>query len=228
MSPQSPEPLENSPASQDCPLCESTDTAWFHRDRHREYFRCRRCDLRFVPAHQRPTRERERAEYDRHRNSPEDPGYRRFLSRLHTPLEARLAAGSEGLDFGCGPGPTLSLMFAESGMSMAVYDPFYAPDTRVLARQYDFITATEVVEHLHHPRRDLDGLWRQLRPGGHLGIMTKLALEVDAFARWHYIRDPTHVVFFSRDTFRWLARRWQAGLEFFHDDVIVLTRSPAP
>jgi len=48
-----------------------------------------------------------------------DPRYRRFLARLAEPLIAHLPKGARGLDFGCGPGPTLSLMLREAGFACA-------------------------------------------------------------------------------------------------------------
>ena len=179
----------------------------------------------FVPPEQFLSAERERAVYDRHENSPNDEGYRQFLSRMFEPLAERLATGSRGLDFGSGPGPTLSIMFEEAGHTMAIYDPFYAPDPAPLDKQYDFITATEVVEHLHHPRRELDRLWSCLEPGGLLGIMTKRVIDRDAFSRWHYKNDPTHACFFSTETFEWLAGYWQAELTIVGDDVVLFGKA---
>lgn len=207
-----------------CRLCGAGQVALFWQDRRRDYYCCGRCRLVFVPPGQLPSPAAEKAEYDLHRNDPDDPGYRRFLSRLFEPLQARLAAGSDGLDFGCGPGPALSAMLAEAGHSVAVFDGFYAPDRSVLTRRYDFITATEVVEHLHRPGEELRRLWAMLRPGGVLGLMTKLVLDREAFSRWHYKNDPTHVSFFSRETFAWLAGELDAGLELIGNDVILLTR----
>ena len=152
-----------------CPLCASTKTSLFHVDRHRAYFVCDACTLVFVPPTFFLSPAEEKAEYDLHENSPDDAGYRRFLSRTCEPVVARLSPASEGLDFGCGPGPTLSVMFEEAGHTVALYDPFYANDPSVFERQYDFITATEVVEHLHRPRAELDRLWSSLQPGGVLG-----------------------------------------------------------
>ena len=210
-----------------CPLCASKSACSWHRDERRSYARCPDCRLIFVPAAHHLSPEREKAEYDRHRNSPDDPGYRRFLGRLLDPLHDLLAPGSQGLDFGSGPGPTLSLMLEELGHRMAIYDPFYAPDRSVLDRRYDFATATEVVEHLRRPRESLATLWQCVKPGGALGLMTKLARDRQAFARWHYIRDPTHIAFFSRDTFGWLAAGWRAAVTFIGPDVVLLHK-PAP
>ena len=107
---------------------------------------------------------------------------------------------------------------------MELYDPFYAPDIEALERQYDFITASEVVEHLHHPRRDLDRLWACLKPNGTLGIMTKRVIDGEAFRAWHYKADPTHVCFFSIETFRWLANHWSATWAVAGKDVVLFTK----
>lgn len=196
----------------------------FWRDERRDYYRCGRCSLVFVPQRALLSAAAEKAEYDLHENSIDDAGYRRFLGRLAEPLLERLAAGSHGLDFGCGPGPALAAMFAEAGHEMAVFDCFYAPDLSVFKRRYDFITATEVVEHLHRPGNELQRLWRLLKPGGHLGLMTKLVIDQAAFSRWHYKNDPTHVGFFSRETFDWLAAEWGTAAEVIGNDVIIIAK----
>lgn len=177
----------------------------------------------FVPPAYQLSRAEERAEYDLHQNSPEDEGYRRFLSRIFEPVHAGVAPASSGLDFGSGPGPTLSVMFAEAGHAMSIYDPHYSADTSPLNEKYDFVTASEVVEHFCNPAEDLARIRSCVKPGGLLGIMTKMALDQAVFADWHYINDPTHVSFFSRATFRWLAGQWNAELEFVGDDVVLMT-----
>ena len=211
------------PVCPTCPLCREAATGIFYED-HRVYYRCSICYLVFVLPAQRLSASAEKAEYDRHQNSPQDPRYRQFLQRLFDPLAARLAPASQGLDFGSGPGPTLSVMFQESGHRMNIFDPFYAPDEHVFEEQYDFITASEVVEHLHDPAGDLERLWSCLKSGGLLGIMTKRVIDREAFARWHYKADPTHVCFFALETFVWLAERWHADLEVPGNDVVVFTR----
>ena len=162
--------------------------------------------------------------YDLHQNNPHDAGYRQFLSRFYQPMRQRINAGNRGLDFGCGPGPTLSTMFAEEGFAIDVYDVFYADNKAVLQQHYHFICATEVVEHLFEPGTVLTQLWRMLLPGGTLGLMTKLVIDVTAFANWHYKNDPTHVCFFSVASFEWLARSLTATVEIIGSDVIFLTK----
>ncbi|MGC3873110.1 class I SAM-dependent methyltransferase [Halomonas sp. GXIMD04776] len=207
-----------------CPLCTHDDITHYHRDRRRDYWQCRHCALVFVAAHQQLGPEEEKAVYDCHRNSPQDMGYRRFLSRLFIPLQARLAPGAHGLDFGCGPGPTLSVMFEEAGHPMALYDIYYAPDQGMLEHSYDFITASEVIEHLALPGQVLKKLSERLHPGGWLGLMTKRVTSREAFADWHYIQDPTHISFFSETSLRWLGERLDLHVSFPAADVVLMQK----
>jgi len=207
-----------------CPLCASDTVTFYHKDRFREYMCCSNCRLIFVPSSYHLSKEEEKAEYDLHENLPSDSGYRRFLGRLFEPVAARLSLGSSGLDFGCGPGPALSHMFEEAGYDMSLYDKFYYPDRSVLQKTYDFITSTEVLEHISDPSEVLPRLWALLKPGSVLGIMTKLVRSPEAFASWHYKNDKTHICFYSKETFKWLASTLEAQTEFIGSDVIILTK----
>jgi SAM-dependent methyltransferase len=178
-----------------------------------------------VPPDARLTADEERARYALHRNNPDDDGYRRFLSRLVEPLLEAVPLGAEGLDFGCGPQPVLAQMLTEQGRRCVSYDPFFAPDRRVFERRYDFICASEVLEHIFQPVRELQLLFDALRPGGILAIMTGFApASPEAFAAWHYIRDPTHVCFYSPQVFRYVGDRWNASLQIPSPDVVLLQR----
>ena len=207
-----------------CPLCGSSRTRHRLSDERRHYHDCAQCGLVFVPERFFLPPSQEKALYDMHENDPRDMNYRGFLSRLFEPMLERLPRHASGLDFGSGPGPALSLMFEEQGHRMRIYDHFYAPDRSALAGEYDFITATEVVEHLHRPAMELERLWSLLRPGGWLGIMTSRHDAVEEFAAWHYKNDPTHVIFFSRRTFGWLADAWGTEPLFPRSDVVLLQK----
>lgn len=209
-----------------CPLCFSTDTFAFFKDKQRDYIRCRQCHLVFVPPQQHLNPESEKVIYDFHQNQTDDPGYRQFLSRLAEPLSARLATPSTGLDYGCGPGPLLANMLCEQGHSMTVYDPFYANHSHTLEKQYDFVTCTEVVEHFRQPQQEFQRLFALLKPDGILGIMTKLVIDAEAFSRWHYKNDQTHISFFSKETLQWLATQHHCRLEIVANDVIIFTAQP--
>ena len=206
-----------------CPLCEG-NTKFFFEDERRPYRQCKKCTLICVPAEFHPTREEEKTQYDLHENNPNDHGYLKFLSRLTDPLLKKLPPNSAGLDFGCGPGPALSMILKEAGHQVALHDPFYHPNPTALKATYDFITATEVLEHLHHPQRDLEAIWNCLRQSGWLGLMTKRARDREAFAKWHYKQDPTHVCFWSDTSFQWLADHWNARLELIEPDVALFQK----
>lgn len=206
-----------------CPICFTGGPVEFYAD-WRTYLQCACCRLVYVPDCDHISRNGEKMHYDRHENSPDDVAYRQFLKRMFDPVHGRLAPGSNGLDFGAGPGPTLSQMFSEAGHTMQVFDPFYAPNHGVFLQQYDFITATEVFEHLRRPRFELDRLWRCLRSGGILGLMTKRVFDQDAFATWHYKQDPTHICFATEQTFEWLAEQWKADLTIAGEDVVLLRK----
>jgi len=211
-----------------CPLCSTSSITLFSKDTRkglkRDYYRCKDCDLIFVDRKHIISYEKEKARYDSHKNSPKDTGYRKFLSRLMNPMLKEIANGDTGLDFGCGPGPTLSLMFQDLGYSVSIYDPFYAPDKSALEKKYEFITASEVFEHFNNPEKEIDLLWSMLNPGGTLGIMTKLTTTVKSFQRWHYKNDETHICFYSDKTFEWISQRLNAKLSIIGDDVVLLSK----
>lgn len=180
----------------------------------------------FVPTGEHLTPNAERAQYELHENDLEDPRYQMFLNRLAEPVLARLprAAGEcHGLDVGCGPAPLLARMLGEQGVAMRPYDPFFWPDDSVWLARYDVITASEVVEHFRAPGPEFARLFAALAPGGILGVMTKRWRDRDAFAAWHYIRDPTHVAFYAGETFAWIAARHGATVEIIGPDVVVFT-----
>lgn len=208
-----------------CPLCQSEDVLDFHKDKRRKYLRCKNCYLVFVPREFHLSKKEEKARYDIHQNSQDDTGYRKFLSRIFEPMNSKIPPNSLGLDFGSGPGPTLSVMFEEVGHKMNIYDIYFADDKSVLEKKYDFITASEVVEHLKKPMNELGRLWDCLKSGASLGIMTKMVLNKKALSKWHYITDMTHISFFSIDTFEWMGEYFKSKPEFVDKDVVIFKKS---
>jgi SAM-dependent methyltransferase len=213
------------PTDSPCPLCGTRAEVPLILAEGRRYLDCPTCGLIWMFPGDRLPDDEERARYETHENHPHDPGYRAFLDRLCAPLVHRLPAGAEGLDFGSGPGPTLSVMLEEQGFPMRIFDPFFAPDTEALDRDYDFITCTETAEHFFDPGREFRRLDRLLRPGGWLGLMTEAVDDDRSFQKWYYVRDPTHVAFYRRSTLEWIATSLDWSVEFPHRNV-ALFRKP--
>ena len=213
-------------APQACPVCLAASPEAMLSVDGRDYWRCARCAARFLDPRQHPSPEAESAEYRKHRNAVDDPGYRRFLRKLSEPLLMRLSAGARGLDYGCGPAPALAALLREAGHTVALYDPFFCPDPEPLRDEYDFVTCTEAAEHFHRPAETFALLMDRVRPGGWLGIMTCFQTDDARFAGWHYRRDPTHVVFYREQTLRHLAgaRGWSCEIPV--KDVALLRRPP--
>jgi Methyltransferase domain len=209
-----------------CPVCHCS-TRFFYQDKRRSYYHCAECGAAHVAQKDHLCDELEKAEYDKHENNIDDEGYRRFLTRMLDPVIAHVDSSAKGLDFGCGPGPALAQMFSERGFEMSVYDKYYADDQAVFETCYDFVTTTEVVEHLKSPMLELERLWSLLKPQGCLGVMTKRLKELDSFASWHYKNDPTHIVFFHEKTFAWIAKKLNAQLSIESADVVLLTKKSA-
>jgi SAM-dependent methyltransferase len=207
-----------------CPVCRGGPVLPFQTIGATVYWHCARCAARWIDPSQHPTPEAERAHYAHHENQPDDPRYRRFLSRLADPLLARLAPGSAVLDFGCGPGPALAAMLREAGHRVALYDPVFAPDDSPLHATYDAVTCTEVAEHFHRPAAEFDRLRTLVRPGGWLAVMTCFQTDDTRFAGWRYRQDPTHVVFYRAETFHVLAALWGWTCVVPEKDVVLLRR----
>lgn len=208
-----------------CPLCLTDKPEHWHRRLGRDYWCCRNCSLVFVPRGQHLDEAAEKQVYDQHDNRPDDPRYRRFLQGAHDVVVQRLSPSAQGLDFGCGPGPALAAMLNDSGYPTTLYDRYYYPDTAALAQRYDFITLTEVIEHLAEPGQVLESLWTALSPGGLMVIQTQRVKDQQAFRQWRYLHDPTHIGFYSIATFDWLAQSMNARVDYPGRDLAVLTRA---
>lgn len=81
-------------------------------------------------------------------------------------VERTAPRGATILDFGCGAGPVLKRPLEEGGFRVHLYDPFFYPDREVLDEEYDFIIASEVLEHLYNPYEEIIRLKRCLKRGG--------------------------------------------------------------
>ncbi len=207
-----------------CPLCLSTEVTKTLLVKPREFFRCQRCDLLFVNPAQYLSLSDEKARYLQHNNDVTDSGYQNFVLPLVEALCARLTERTAGLDFGAGTGPVLSHLLEERGHTLHRYDPFFWPHPELLERTYDFVCASEVVEHLHKPDKDFSLMRSLLKPAGVLGLMTLMHSDETDLSSWYYLKDPTHVCAYSQRTFRWIANAYQLSEPEFLSERVILFR----
>lgn len=205
-----------------CPLCRQDGSKTLvHRTRKgRCYWHCHQCQLIFVDPPARPSRQLEKDLYRQHRNSPDHPGYVAFLRRIVDPALPLLTPSMHGLDYGCGPGPTLSVLLEREGISCHNYDPLFFPD--LPAGPFDFIFATECFEHFHSPARELEQLRHLLQPNGYLFVMTDLWHQGIDLSTWCYLCDPTHVSFYHQRTFEHICHAYGFSLLTCVDDRVLL------
>ena len=211
-----------------CPLCESKLIRELTVVDSKTYWCCNLCHLTFLSPEFYLSPEDELSRYLLHENSPEDCHYRKFLNRLAEHLIPKLQPGAHGLDFGSGPGPTLSIMLEEAGFPTAIYDPYFAQDASSLERTYDFITCTETVEHFYRPGQEFHQFNQLLRHGGWLGIMTEMLESDEKFANWWYHREPTHVCFYKQETMAWIATHYGWRVEYPRKNVTLFYKPEKP
>jgi hypothetical protein len=189
---------------------------------HLDFFKCDNCQLIIKDPVYRVQPSQEKQVYQAHHNFLEDKGYCDFLSRLINPLIPQLSDGNQGLDFGCGHTKVMAELIKQKGFECVSYDPYFFPETELLKRKYDFITCSEAAEHFYKPDQEFELLFSLLKPNGKLAVMTQL-VPVD-FASWWYHRDATHVIFYAKETFEWIAQKYGMQLTFYPQSVMILSR----
>lgn len=165
-----------------------------------DFWHCFSCDFIFKDPKCFLTPAQEKARYDLHKNG--DEGHQRFLTPVVETVVDSLPLGSIGLDWGSGPEPILAQLLRDRGYEMTTYDLYYQPEKPSSERRFDFITLTEVIEHLQEPHRDLQEIATSLRHRGILVVMTELHRGEEALGPWYYRKDPTHVGFFNERCFQ--------------------------
>ena len=204
-----------------CKLCQSPTVEAYLSHRQSLYHACGTCQLIFKDENCLISEEEELAIYNCHQNSIDDPCYvayfNRFLEHAVFPYVSK-SSSKKGFDYGSGPSPVLAqILERDYGYQMDIYDLFYAPKNPCEGKKYDLVTCTEVVEHLQDPLT-LFHLFRQLlKPDGILAVMTQFHHnDLSHFQNWHYVRDRSHIAFYTPVTMGYLAN--QAGLKVLYTD----------
>jgi hypothetical protein len=208
-----------------CPLCESVSTELYSHTKDRDFFKCNNCDLIFTSSEFLLDKDEEKKRYNQHQNNILDDGYKAFLYQVVTPIKKYLDKGSIGLDFGSGPYPALVELLVSEGYKMWYYDPYYFNNQEVFDLKYDFITLTEVAEHLYKPADIFKRLVDLLKPNAYLIIMTHRTDLVDDFKNWYYKNDETHVCFYAEKSMQYIAEKYRLKLSILNDRVAVFRKN---
>ena len=190
-----------------CHICNGS-TEYFIDEKSRiGYYCCRVCEYIFKDPSCYQSIEKQKSRYDLHENDEDDAGYRAYFQRFLDFVSPYLSYRKEALDFGCGRSRLLASMLHDRGIECDAYDPIYHPDGFDKGKRYDLIVSTEVFEHLHNPKESFSLLVKHLNAGGIIALQTQFhPNEIEAFKKWYYHKDPTHIVFFRPQTFRYLAK----------------------
>ena len=190
-----------------CPLCLNKKSLMsIEGPDKRIYTKCNDCQLIFTGKRFHPSVDQERQRYSEHNNGVEYPGYVKFLNQAIEPALPHLSRNMNGLDFGCGPTPALSVLLKRQGYKCDDYDPLFFPE--ITGKVYDYIFATECFEHFFFPGKEIQKIYQMLGPQGFLIIMTETWKMEESFSCWYYACDNTHVSFYHSRTFEFIAERF--------------------
>jgi len=205
---------------QNCPLCLSRNQNFEFKE---EFTHCSVCHLIFREPKESFTGLGEKKHYLLHQNGPQHDGYVSFLRRAIDPIKLHLLPNLVALDFGCGPGPTINYILQSYQISCDNYDPFFFPEG-IKVKAYDFIFATECVEHFFQPNQEFKKILGLLKVGGFLSMMTETHPGLNKINDWYYIKDQTHVSFYCEKTFTWIALKHNLEVVFTDQKRVVVFR----
>jgi SAM-dependent methyltransferase len=202
-----------------CPLCDSNSQKFYDI-----YFRCPTCDGIFKDPTILPTSVEEKKHYENHQNNVNDLHYQNFVSPITNAIKSQYKNNTSGIDFGCGKAPVIKKVCEDNGYQMECYDIYFFPDKPVLEKKYDFVGASEVIEHFYNPKKEFSLLKSVLKPKGTLFLMTLIYDDTISFATWSYKIDPTHVFFYTKKTFTWIAQNYGFKIITIDKRLIILQK----
>lgn len=200
-----------------CHICNNICDTFVDEKTKITYYHCDNCEYIFKSpdCYQDFSVQKER--YNLHENDEKDAGYQAYFQRFLDFTLPLVGKPETALDFGCGASSLLAKMLEKEGIECDYYDPIYHPDTLDEKKKYELIVSTEVFEHLHQPKEVFESLLDRLEEGAYLALQTQFhPNNVEAFKKWYYHQDPTHIVFFTAETFRVLCKEY--GIEFISDN----------
>lgn len=186
---------------------------------------CLRCGLLFKNPDQFWGLEKEKARYLTHNNDVNNESYLKYLDKLFSKMNA---LEGDILDFGCGPEKGLESLVEKKGLRnlfVDSYDPIFFPKISK-NKKYDFVYASETLEHFYQPTVEIENILNLLKPGGVWAVGTNLS-DNENLEKWWYTNDPTHVAFYNQKTFSYISNKYQLEIIHFKSPHIILKSSKA-
>ncbi len=208
----------------ECKICKNKTTEIIDIKTDKIYHRCIECDYVFLDNRFLLKANDEKKHYDNHDNNLESLGYVKMFENLIEEFVTSDASHVKTtLDFGCGEGEVLPILLERRNIFCDRYDLFYFPKKVYVGKKYDLIVSTEVFEHLSKPLDVLKDLLSHLNKNGYLLLMTYFHPSADEkFVKWFYIKDVTHIGFFSMKTFKYLANKFNLKIEKHNSKNIIM------
>lgn len=150
--------------------------------------------------------DKEKERYDLHIC---DDGYHKYMHNVFNKIKPYLNPG-KSLDFGCGQIHLLSDILNENGFMSMCYDKYYYPNK--INSSFDNIILIEVFEHISDGYNLLAELKSKLNENGKIIIMTQVI--PDNIDNWWYLRDATHISFYTIKAFSILASKLNMKFEY--------------
>ena len=201
----------------DCHICNKATVSFVHEKTDIKYYHCEDCEYIFKSSEVYQDFDSQKERYNLHENDEEDEGYKAYFKRFLDFTLPLVGHPKTALDFGCGRSSLLASLLEKEGVDCDYYDPIYHPATLSDSKKYELIVSTEVFEHLHHPKEVFESLLGRLEKGGFLAVQTQFhPNNTEDFKKWYYHQDPTHIVFFTAQTFKKLCEEFEC--EFMGDN----------
>ena len=207
-----------------CIVCKNNKIEFFQSVKGFDYWQCIYCKATMLDPIQYISSNKEKKHYLKHNNEINDTRFRTFLSNLIEPLKDKISIDDLGLDYGCGYAPALADILKKDGFKVELYDPFFFKNSNIFFRKFNFITCSEVVEHFFKPYEEFNKIDGLLAKNSWFGIMTSFMTEDYLFKNWHYRRDPTHVVFYKKITFKIIANQRNWKINFPSKNIVLFNK----
>ena len=207
-----------------CTVCKNNKIEFFLNVEGLDYWQCTLCKATMLDPIKFISSNKEKKHYLKHNNVINDTSYRIFLSNLIEPLKDKISINDMGLDYGCGYAPALADILKKDGFNVELYDPFFFKNENIFCRKFNFITCSEVVEHFFKPYEEFNKIDSLLATNSWLAIMTSFMTEDYLFENWHYRRDPTHVVFYKKITFKIIANQRDWKINFPSKNIVLFNK----